>query len=124
MPEQVAALASSSSQLERHLGLAPGALTLEIMVETPQAILDREEAQRPAARGRRRAAAASPRTSAPTTTPRAATSPRRTSTMTHPACDFAKHMMQVALAGTGVWLSDGATNILPVPPHRGAEAAR
>lgn len=41
--------------------------------------------------------------------------------MTHPACDFAREMMQVALAGTGVWLSDGATNILPVAPHRAAK---
>jgi len=41
--------------------------------------------------------------------------------MAHPACDFAKHMMQVGLAGTGIWLSDGATNIMPVPPHRAAE---
>jgi citrate lyase beta subunit len=40
-------------------------------------------------------------------------------TMTHPSCDFARHMMQVSLAGTGVWLSDGATNIMPVAPHRG-----
>ena len=39
--------------------------------------------------------------------------------MTHPACDFARHVMQVALAGTGVWLSDGATNVMPVPIHRG-----
>ncbi len=38
--------------------------------------------------------------------------------MTHPVCDFAKHMMQVAYAGTGIWISDGATNVLPVPPHR------
>jgi hypothetical protein len=38
----------------------------------------------------------------------------------HDACDFAKHMMQVALAQTGVRLSDGATNIMPVPPHRSA----
>ena len=37
--------------------------------------------------------------------------------MRHPACDFAKHMMQVAFAGTGVLLSDGATNIMPVAPH-------
>src|SRR5439155_2827868 len=29
-------------------------------------------------------------------------------------CDFARHVMQVALAGTGLWLSDGATNIMPV----------
>lgn len=40
--------------------------------------------------------------------------------MGHPACDFAKHMMKVSFAGTGVALSDGATNIMPVAPHRGA----
>ena len=40
--------------------------------------------------------------------------------MDHPACDFARHMMKVAFAGTGLWLSDGATNVLPVPPHRAA----
>ena len=34
--------------------------------------------------------------------------------MGHPVCDFAKHVMQVALAGTGIWLSDGATNVMPI----------
>jgi hypothetical protein len=34
--------------------------------------------------------------------------------MLHPACDFARRMMQVSLAGTGIWLSDGATNVMPV----------
>jgi hypothetical protein len=34
--------------------------------------------------------------------------------MGHPACDFARTAMVVALAGTGVHISDGATNILPV----------
>jgi hypothetical protein len=38
--------------------------------------------------------------------------------MLHPVCDFAKQVMQVALAGTGVWVADGATNIMPVGPHR------
>jgi citrate lyase beta subunit len=38
--------------------------------------------------------------------------------MMHPACDFARSMMQTSLAGIGLWLSDGATNIMPVPPHR------
>ena len=32
----------------------------------------------------------------------------------HPACDFARAQMLVQLAGTGVWLSDGATNMLPL----------
>ncbi|WP_134668043.1 MULTISPECIES: aldolase/citrate lyase family protein [unclassified Amycolatopsis] len=34
--------------------------------------------------------------------------------MAHPAADFAKQFMQVAAAGTGVRLSDGSTNRLPV----------
>jgi hypothetical protein len=35
----------------------------------------------------------------------------------HFACDFAREMMRVSLAQTGVMLSDGSSNILPVPPH-------
>ena len=41
--------------------------------------------------------------------------------MGHPACDFAHQMMKVSLTGTGVHLSDGATNILPVGPHRASD---
>ena len=44
--------------------------------------------------------------------------------MLHPACDFAKHVMQVALAGTGIWLSDGATNIMPIGSPRRRCTAR
>ncbi len=36
----------------------------------------------------------------------------------HPACDFARSMMQVAYARTGLWLVDGATGVLPVPVHQ------
>jgi hypothetical protein len=42
-------------------------------------------------------------------------------TMGHPSCDFARQMMLVSLAGTGIHLSDGATNILPVGPQRASE---
>ncbi|MGV3620394.1 MAG: DUF6986 family protein [Archangium sp.] len=34
--------------------------------------------------------------------------------MQHPACDDAKWQMQRAFAGTGVWLSDGATTSMPI----------
>ncbi|MBZ5631979.1 MAG: phosphoenolpyruvate kinase [Acidobacteriia bacterium] len=34
----------------------------------------------------------------------------------HPACDFGRSMMLASLAGTGVWLVDGATNLIPIPP--------
>ena len=39
----------------------------------------------------------------------------------HPACDFARSMMQTTLAGSGVRLADGATNILPLEPNRGSD---
>lgn len=40
--------------------------------------------------------------------------------MDHPMCDLAKGLMLLAYAGTGVFLSDGATNVMPVGPHRGS----
>jgi citrate lyase beta subunit len=42
-------------------------------------------------------------------------------TMAHPLCDLAKGMMMLAYAGTGIFLSDGATNVMPVGPHKGAD---
>src|SRR6185436_15346402 len=40
--------------------------------------------------------------------------------MAHPLCDLAKGMMVLAYAGTGIFLSDGATNVLPIAPHQPA----
>ncbi len=39
--------------------------------------------------------------------------------MDHDVCDFAHYTTKVALAHTGIWLSDGATNTMPIGPHRG-----
>lgn len=39
----------------------------------------------------------------------------------HRGCDFARHVMQVSLGATGLWLSDGATNIMPAAPHKAAD---
>ncbi|MFR9792822.1 DUF6986 family protein [Streptomyces sp. MB22_4] len=41
----------------------------------------------------------------------------------HPAADHAKAVMQVAAAGTGVRVSDGSTNVLPVGPAEQVHAA-
>lgn len=118
IPEQVTALADVFDLLEPALGLPAGSLRLEIMVETPQSILD-AQGQCPlprlaeAARGRCVAAHFGTYDYTASCNVTAAHQ-----SMTHPVCDFAKHMMQVAFAGTGVWISDGATNVLPVPPHR------
>ena len=79
MPEQVAALVELFERSSGALGLAPGALRIEIMVETHAVDLRRRRRARAAARSSRpRRAAASARTSGRTTTPRPATSPPRT----------------------------------------------
>ena len=116
-PEQVAALADLFDLLEKGLRLPDGSLALEIMIETPQSIIsDRGEiALLPlvtASRGR--CVAAHFGTYDYTASLNITAAHQH---MTHPACDFARHVMQVALAGTGVWISDGATNVLPVAPH-------
>lgn len=118
MPEQMAALAGLLEAMEPALGLAKGSLRFEMMVETTQAILNaRGESSLPqfldAARGRCIAAHFGTYDYTASCSITAAYQ-----VMDHPACDFAKHMMQVAFAGTGIWLSDGATNVLPTPPHR------
>ena len=38
----------------------------------------------------------------------------------HPACDFARSMIQLHLAGTGIWAVDGGTNVLPLPGRPGS----
>ena len=118
VPGEVAALANACSHLERLLALAPGTLRIELMIETTQAVInDRGEANLlplvDAARGRCVAAHLGVYDY---TAARGITAAHQR--MRHPACDFAREVMQVALAGTGVWLSDGGTNVLPVPVHR------
>ncbi|HEX8170332.1 MAG TPA: phosphoenolpyruvate kinase [Thermoanaerobaculia bacterium] len=114
LPEQVTLLADVFDALEPRLGLAPGTLRLEFMIETTQSILsERGESNLPrfldAARGK--AVAAHFGTYDYTASCNITAAEQR---MDHPACDFARHMMQIAYAGTGLWLSDGATNILPI----------
>jgi citrate lyase beta subunit len=121
IPAQVSVLANLSDLLEPALGLPARSIRLEIMIETPQAVLDLTGTSNLsilALAGRGRCVAAHFGTYDYTA---ACGITAEHQSMTHPACDFAKHMMQVAYAGTGVWLSDGATNVLPVPPHRAAK---
>jgi hypothetical protein len=44
--------------------------------------------------------------------------------MDHWMCDQAKAQMIFAYAGTGIFLSDGATNVMPVGPHKSPANAR
>lgn len=118
-PEQVSALADLLDILEEKCGYAPDSLKLEIMIETTQAIIDADGSNQvrllaAAARGRCRSAIFGTYDYTATCNITAAHQ-----THTHPASDFARHVLQVACAGTGLTISDGATTVMPIGPHKG-----
>lgn len=122
--EQVAALASLLDALEAQLGVTPGAIGIELMIEAPQIVLGpRGESGLPrlldAGRGRVTSAhlGAYDYTAACDVT-------ATHQALAHPACDFARQMMQLAFAGTGVRLADGATHVLPIATHQAAPGHR
>jgi citrate lyase beta subunit len=119
--EQVEYTVTALRALERKLGLTDRTLHFEAMVETPQIVLDstgRSLLPRilDASDGRLRGAHFG--TYDYTAGINITAAYQR---MQHPACEFAKHFMQVAFAGTDVWLSDGSTTVMPVPVHREAK---
>jgi citrate lyase beta subunit len=121
VPEQPRTLVRLFERLERRLGLAPGSLKLEMMVELTQSIVDAEgRSNLP----RLLAACEGRCTGAHFGTYDYTASCDITAlwqAMDHPLCQYALHSMKNALAGTGVFLSDGATNVMPVGPHRAPE---
>ncbi|GLZ03584.1 aldolase [Actinomadura sp. NBRC 104412] len=111
--EHVRVFVDYLDRLEGALGLPGGILRFEIQVETPEAIFDEEgriglRGIADAAGGRMTAAhfGVFDYTAA-------LGLPPEQQRLDHPACDFARHVMQVALAGAGVRLSDGSTNVVP-----------
>jgi citrate lyase beta subunit len=112
--EQVSVAVDVLAALEKAYGLAEGALRFEVQVETPQSIVDASGAVAvplivDAAQGR--CSGLHYGTYDYSAALGIAASQQR---MDHPAADFAKELMQVSAAGTGVRLSDGSTNKLPV----------
>jgi citrate lyase beta subunit len=121
VPEQVAYFVDVLGRLERALGLGEGTLKFELMVEVPQAVIGIDgrcalPSFLDAAGGRMTAAHFG--TYDYTAGVGVTAAQQR---MRHPACDYARHAMQVAFAGTGVWLSDGSTTVMPVPVHRAGQ---
>ncbi len=117
--EQIIALVTFFEIIEEKFNLETGSLKMEFMVETTQSIMT-HNGTNPlyqfilASKGRCIAThfgtydyTASCNITA------------KYQEMDHPVCDFAHHMTKVALAHTGIWLSDGATNTMPIGPHRG-----
>lgn len=111
---QVEAMIIAVEALERVHGLDAGRLRFEVQVETPQLVLGAD--------GR------SPLAQLPVVAPGRISGLHYGTydysaslgiaagyqSMEHPAADLAKEIMQLAVAGTGIRLSDGSTNILPV----------
>ena len=121
IPEQVEACVDLFEVLEANTALAPGSLKMEIMIETTQAIINfkGEATIRTlvnAARGRCTGAHFGTYDYTASCDLIAAHQQ-----MDSPVCDFARHVMKVALMGTGIFISDGATNVMPVGPHRAGE---
>ena len=119
IPEQVTTLVRLFELIEYKNELAPHTLKMETMVEATQIIMD-DEGRNPLLRiiraGEGRCIAAHFGTYDYTAS---CGITAKYQTMDHPVCDFAHHMTKVALGGTGIFLSDGATNVMPVAPHRG-----
>lgn len=121
--DEVVALVEHLSALEKKLGLAAESIAIELMVETPRALLDAEgRVALPslvAAAGRRCVAAHLGAYDLTASLGVTAGEQR----LDHPACDLARLLMQMALAGTGVAVVDGATTVLPIARHRESPGA-
>jgi citrate lyase beta subunit len=115
-PQQVRAMVRLCEEFEKARGLAGGRIGFEIQIETTQSILGPDGTATvarliDAADGR----ATGLHYGTFDYSASCGVSPAYQS-MDHPVADHAKAVMQVAAAGTGVRLSDGATNVLPVGP--------
>ncbi|VXC57771.1 Aldolase [Arthrobacter sp. 9V] len=111
---QVQAMDYAVSRLEEVHGLPAGRLRFEVQVETPQLIIGPD--------------GTSPVAQLPHVVPGRISAlhygtydysaslgiSAEYQSMEHPVADFAKEVMQLAVAGTGIRLSDGSTNIIPV----------
>jgi hypothetical protein len=118
IPEQVGALAEMLDLLEARNSIATGAISIDLMIETPQALINQQgQIAVPALvqAGHGRVVSVAFGTYDYTAS---CDITAREQTHDHPAADFARHALQASLAGTGVQISDGATTLLPIGPHR------
>ncbi len=124
IPEQAAALVTVFEELESQSLLSPGDLKMEIMIETTQSIFNTKgevTARKIANATKNRCIGAHFGTYDYTASCDLIAAYQ---TMGSPVCDFARNVMKVALGGSGIFLSDGATNIMPVMPHRGENISK
>jgi hypothetical protein len=109
----VGALAADLTACERRRGIGAGAIGIELQVETTQTLLDPDGAvpllrMVDAAGGRLRGAHLGV-----FDLTAALDLPAAEQRLDHPLCDHARAIVRFALAGTGVELADGSTNVRP-----------
>jgi citrate lyase beta subunit len=112
--DQVEAMTVAAECLEKDLSLRSGSLRFELQIETPQAVVGSDGTVQVA----RMIHASAGRCvglhyGTYDYSADLGIAPAQQS-LDHPAADHAKAVMQAAVAGTGVRLSDGSTNLLPV----------
>ena len=119
IPEQAAAMVKVFEVMEADSVLNSGELKMEIMIETTQSIFNADGE----VTARKIANAAGNRCLGAHFGIYDYTAScdliAAYQTMDSEVCDFARQVMKVAFGGSGIFLSDGATNIIPQGPHRG-----
>jgi citrate lyase beta subunit len=121
--EQIETMVLVLDAIEQAHGVPAGALKFEIQVETPQAILG-PDGTTPL--GRMIKASAGRVTGLHYGTYDYSASlgiAAAYQSMEHPVADHAKDIMQLAAAGTGVFVCDGSTNVLPIGEREDVHAA-
>jgi hypothetical protein len=116
--EEVEVLADLLSEFERSNDLEQNSIKIEIMIETPQALINETgeiNLQNLAAAGKGRVNSA--HFGAYDYTAAFGISGVHQH-LRHEACDFARQLMQIAFSPSGIRLSDSVTTEIPVPIHR------
>jgi citrate lyase beta subunit len=119
--KEVKELCSLLKQFEKVNRLEKGSIGIELMIETPEAIIDRRgrvalSSLVNAGKGR----VTSVHFGAYDYTSALGIAADHQH-LRHPACDFARHLMLITLAPTGMRLADSVTTQMPVPIHKGSE---
>ena len=116
---EVKEICSRLKKFEKKHNIAPGSIGLELLIETPEAVIDKKGSVAirgivEAAKGR----CTSVHFGAYDFTSSLGIA-AADQDIAHPACDMARQLTLISLAPLGVRLSDSVTTEMPIPPHRG-----
>ncbi len=120
---QVEAMVLVCERLEHAYRVPVGRLRFELQVETPQAVLGPDGTALVARMVHTAAGRLSGLHYGTYDFSAAAGISAAYQSLEHPIADHAKEVMQLAAAGTGVWVSDGSSNVLPVGSQAHVHAA-